>query len=670
MTTGTRPGRFSCLLVLVLLLMLPARAYCQQISLFLLGDFEQSLALSYDYAGRSDSYAQGRTNTSSQHRFDETYHVALPYAILSPRILRGSVALDFGLNQGLSSTSGSPSSSDSRIDFQYRIDGLLLDRTGTPARFGYSSTISHVQQEFSNGYDLHTDVRSLGFSIKNKRVPLAVSYTDTSSTTSGLGQDTVQNNRNFFIGANNKWKEFSNSQAIISFTDSKSSVVGGDPATSTSGRSYNMTFSNALSWGGIGKEKQLTSQYNYLGSAGLFSQTSSGLGFSYSQALGRALHYGVGYQNSATESQGLQSNTNAGSAWVEQKLFDNLVTRIDVNAHKDDSSTGTEQEVNGTLNIAYQKKLPRDSSCGITYQQQIDVLDRNFTTPSAFVLDEPITVNAFSGNPLRSNFVDQASIVVRSADPAKLSVRYSAGTDYFVEQSGNQTKLTFIGSTTISNGDKLLVSYNFTVNPNIKFETDSRSVGASLSLFRNRYNLRGSYSESEQHLLSGATDSLRLEKQTSYTLGADTRWERTSLSLNYNLSQSNQTQQQGFEGTATHDREFSAGTAAFQLRDAYTTTQRDGVDLGGGTETTSTNTLNLSGSFKTVLFGNVASLFRTSYTHAGGSGASRDFFSVGANFNTSYRRFVITLRSQINWQSLVDYTTRSESVRLDITRFF
>ncbi|HEY5512726.1 MAG TPA: hypothetical protein VIK40_03695 [Geomonas sp.] len=666
MTTGSRPGRFSCLLVLVLLLVLPASAYCQQYSLFLLGNFEQSLALSYDYAGRNDSYAQGRTNTSSQHRFEETYHIALPYAILSPRILKGSLALDFGFNQGFFSNSGSPSGSDSRLDFQYRIDGLLLDRTGTPARFAYSSTISHVQQEFSSGYDLLTDVRSLGFSIKNKRVPVVANYTETSNTTSGLPQDTVQHNRNFFIGANNKWKEFSNTQGIISFTDSSSSIQGSDLAP-TSGRSYNMSFSNALSWGGSGKEKQFSTQYNYLGSAGLFTQTSSGLGLSYSQALGRALHYGVGYQNSTAESQGNHSNTNSGNAWVEQKLFENLLTRIDVNAHKDDASNGTEQEVTGTLNIAYQKKLPRDSSCGITYQQQIDVLDRNFTTATA-PADETLTVDSFNGNLLKFSFVDQASIVVHN--PEKISVPYVAGTDYFLEPVGNRTRLTFIGSPSISGGDKLQVTYNYTVNPSISFETDSRAVGASLSLFRSRYNLRGSYSESQQHLLSGEADSLRLEKQKSYTLGADTRWDRASLSLNYNLSQSSQTQQQGVEGTATHDRDFAAGTATFQVRDSYTTAQREGVDLGGGTETTSANTFNLGASFKTVLFGNIATLLRTSYTHTGGSGASRDFYNLGVNMNTSYRRFVITLRSQLNWQSLVDYTTRSESVRLDITRFF
>lgn len=651
--------------VIILVLALPDVAMSQQRGLILLGELQQSVDLIYDYNGKHASYANSRNFSLTEHRFEEKYHLDIPYGIYSPRLLKGHLSTDFSLNQEMFSASGTSPGKGSAVNFQYSIDGILLDRKPFPVSFFSNSSRNHVQREFSGGYDLLTDSNGVGISLKNRFLPLKANYSVINSKTSGQYQDRTQDTENISVSVSNKIRDISQTDAAIFHSENRSALIGGADSARFTSSEYSVR--NRLNWDG--QKKELNSSYKLHDSSGLINNTYSILVENFNIALGKAMDAGLEYENTHNRSMDQRETSNFGGAWLQHRLFQSLTTRLAFQIRQNDINNGSENDIGGSLNISYQKRLPQRSILKLNFSQRIDVIDSKRDSNTALVIDEPLTARYFEQNILINRNVVTDSIIVRSADPAKSSIRYTLGMDYWVEQVGTQTRLIFLSSPTINDGDNLFVTYNYFLNPSVKYVTYSRSIGGYISFLEGRYRLFGDFNDMNQDLLSGRDDVIRLSSQHSYRLGFDSKLESVSFGAQYLNYDSREDKHQTIEGFASHDRGFARGLLSLYMKDTYTMYDVNPF-AGSGSTTYSENQLKLGMLYRKVLFGMADMKLKTDYANSRGGSISRDLVSVSLNMQMVVRTVIITLLSQVNWQDLGSNSTRDEQVRLELIRFF
>ncbi len=650
---------------IMLILTMPNEAMSQQRGLILLGELQQSVGLIYDYNGKRASYTNGRDFSLTEHRFEEKYHFDIPYGIYSHRLLKGHLSTDFSLNQEMFSASGTSPGTGSGFNFQYSIDGILLDRKPYPVSFFSNSSRNHVQREFSGGYDLITDSNGVGIFLKNRYLPVKANYSVINSKTSGQYQDRTQDTENISLGMSNRIMDLSQTDASIFHSENRSALIGGADSSRSTGSEYSIR--NRLYWDG--RNKELNSSYKLHESTGVIDNRYSVVVENFNVALGRSLDAGLEYENTHNRSMDQREVSNAGGAWLQHRLFQSLTTRLTFQIRDNEINDGSESDIGGSLVIGYKKRLPNRSNLALNFSQRVDVIDSKRDSDTALVVDEPLTARYFEQNVLINRNVVTDSIVVRSADPSKSSIRYTLGIDYWVELVGTQTRLIFLGSPTINDGDNLLVTYRYLVNPSIKYATYSRSIGGYVSFLDGRYRVFGGIDNTTQDLISGSDDVLRLGSQHSYRLGFDAKLENVSFGVQYLDYVSRDDKHQTVEGFASHDREFARGLLSLYMKDTYTMYEENPT-AGAASSAYSENLVKLGMLYRKVLFGLADMKLKTDYAGSRGGPLKRDLVTVGLNVQVVFRNAIITFLSQMNWQDQGGNSTRDEQVRLELTRFF
>lgn len=653
-------------MAIILIASVPVTALCQQRSFFLLGDVQQSVNFKYQYDADETSYGKSRGFSSSDHRFEENYHFQIPYAIYSPHLLKGGLGIDLGFYQENFASSGISSGTGAGINFQYMIDGILLDRKPVPVRFFSSSARNHVQRDFSGSYDLLTDSNGVDITYKNKYVPVKASYSVVNSRTSGQSQDRTQDTENFSIRAINKIANLSQTDAYICHTDNRSGLIGGGDSVHYLNTEYSAR--NQLTWNGA--KSELISIYKYREASGSDDSKYVIWSENYSAVLGRALDAGIDYENTHNWSDGQRELSYRADGWLQHRLYQSLSTRMAVDGRRSDINDGNESGYGGSLNLAYHKNLPLGKKLTLNFTQGIHVTDSNRGENRARVIDEPLTARYFEQNFLASPNVVPGSISLRNGDPAKGAISYVVGIDYWVEQVGTQTRLIFMGSPTINDGDSLLVSYSSFVNPAVTYATYNRGVGGSFSVWDGRFRLFSEYSALNHELLAGRDDVIRLGSQHYYRIGFDGRTARNSFGAHYLNYVAIDDSHQTVEGFINHDRPLARGSLSLYVKDAYNSYDERRFASAGTTQAYGENQLKVGALYRRVLFGFVDMRLKGDYANNTGGPVHMDLFSVSVNMQMSLRNMNIFLFSQVNWQDQGNYSNRNEQIRLELTRFF
>ena len=523
------------LLIFVFLLvsypLLINEAFARPRAILMIRDFNNWLDFEYEYVGR-DSNNKNSDKSYHEHRLTQTYHFDMQYAVYNPRWLHGHIDLGLGMCEewydgGESYGSGNGSS----MENNYRIDGIMMDRRATPIDFFALSQTDSVDRRFDRDYDLTTDNYGIGIAFKNLVLPGRINYMEARVETDGLNLDRVQKTKNFTAVCSNIIRDFSFTELNFTWTEDDTSYLGNQPSEDDTSTEFSAR--NNLSWGEHLKRSYLSSAYRYRRESGYNDLRSIDW---YESALwkpGTALKLGLDYHYNKDETAGLERRDDRTKVWMEHQLYDSLTTRAWYRNRDSNFSSGKENEYDWLLGAAYKKDLPWEAIFSLGYSYDYGETDRNLDSNIAFVIDEKLMIDTFGRNVLRHLDIIADTIVVQNQDK---TITYQEGSDYLVVQDGRETELVIPDGSLINEGEIVLVSYQYLVEPDINYSQTINRAFTSLALFQQRYRFYGDLFDSRQSLIGPKGDpdlADSLYDLTTYTLGFSGTYGEATYGVEY-----------------------------------------------------------------------------------------------------------------------------------------
>lgn len=656
-------------LPLVLTGLMPREAHARKTSLLLLGRPSQSVSLGYGY-DEAASDSGGGSTSSSQHSFNESYDMGFPYAIYHPRLLRGNFRGSVRLDQDMASGALSTAKNSARQNFQYQLSGTLLERMSYPVTFYSYSEFGRVKRAFSPSYDLRSDGVGAALTLGNTYLPVSLSYSQSSSTSSGQGVDTASSGETLSFSAAHSYGELSQSGGNIAFSRSDTSSGGLGLTSSENLLSYGL--SNTLSFDRQGLARKISSRYSFLEETGSRAARSSQLKEELLWEAGKALNAGLGYSNHYENNDNQESRGNSGAAWLQHRLFQSLFTRLEGHAQQTDFSTGKITNTGGGISFDYQKELPRESRLQIGYSFTYDVSDNALQSDVLFANNERQVVPTLPPFEMLLKNPDvihgaPGDIVVSTSD--RTSFTYREGVDYTISQKGLLTyivipNLPTAGPFPIDKGTVLSIDYRYRVNPSVKSANSAHSAGATLSLFSNRHRIYARVTSTAQELLGGQANAFRLNDTRLYSIGFDTSLEDTNYGASYRKYESSFNKSHDFDGYWRYARYFKDNFLSLNLLDHYSI--NEAVGFPGGN---STNSFSAASTYQRVLLGRVNMKATGQFTDVRGA-ISLDEIVLGVDMDTSFGKSMLALSSTLGWRFTAGNVESQESIRLTYTRFF
>ncbi len=220
------------------------------------------------------------------------------------------------------------------------------------------------------------------------------------------------------------------------------------------------------------------------------------------------------------------SRTITGTGRLSHQLYENLTTRLLLDARREDFSDGEIENYEGDLDFRYRRRIPW-GSIGLTNGYRASLEDNNFDARE--VRDESLVLTGTSLAFLNNDNVDVASIVV--TDLTGLTI-YAEGIDYLVTQIGDSVAISRVGvGSSIPDGATVLVDYRFAAQAPYKFYNTTVRAGAKLELW-DMVKLTYNFSRSEDHLISGTRPNT-LADDTIHRGTAELRWRWTTTKAEY-----------------------------------------------------------------------------------------------------------------------------------------
>ena len=250
------PG-ISLLCILLFLLGTNLEALAADRALIMLGGFDQWVNLVYQFDGQQTR--EQHTTSRSENFFKEEYNISTSYYVWNPRILRGKLSAGFGLNQQLFHSSDVGGESTSGSNFKYNLSGALLERSPYPLHFFSQSEFIHAQREFSIPYDINLDRNGFNFALKNRLLPVTLDYIRTTSETTGLSADWIQNTDSLALGVAHHKGDVSASEAR--FLYNRTSSEAKQSGSQASNKNYEVRLRNQLFLGGNATGRTLTGEF-------------------------------------------------------------------------------------------------------------------------------------------------------------------------------------------------------------------------------------------------------------------------------------------------------------------------------------------------------------------------------------------------------------------------
>lgn len=632
-----------------------------------LENFQHSAGLTYQYSAH-DADQQGADYQTN--KFEESYRFLFAGAIMDRHLLNFQLNGDLWLQQIESSSDSQGSSSSSGSKYQYSLAGTAYDRRWYPINFHSSRTLNTVVNAFSPTYDSDSTSNGIEIYLQKGPVPTKFRYERYTMDISGGGYDSSSTSNTLTISGVNNYRDFSSS----SFSGSWSKSDSDSQNVSQSSDTYSLGLSNFLIWG-QDKKYSLNSQFNWLKTdSGGVPQQNATLNESFLAHLGKALDAEMTYRylyNETTTLGGRDQaySTNTLAASILHRLYQSLDSRVHGQISHSELPRGSEDMYSGSGSLTYKKKLPAYSILTVVLSGEHAVTDRQGDATSITVRDErhrvlqPGEVIALDiPGPLLPG-----SVTVRGfSTPPPLpstppDITFVEDTDYFVDYLLGQ----ITWGAVIPPTSEILVTYVATIDPSLKYSTDTVSVSGNLAMLSGKYSLLGSYFNQSQNLISGLPQNSLIDT-TIKRLRFQGRVESIIYGLDYEDYSAGPSQYQYAEGWCLYSHTAPLWSLTLQARDRYTK-----YDAVGATEGYGQNTLSASANYSRSLASGLLLSLATTYVNVQRDNKdSSDAISAKANLRARFNKLDINLTGQTSWRLYGEAETRNDYVRFDLVRYF
>lgn len=174
----------------------------------------------------------------------------------------------------------------------------------------------------------------------------------------------------------------------------------------------------------------------------------------------------------------------SGTFDLRHVLYQNLTTTAQLTGSHQQIPAGTLDSYGGQLGFRYQRNLPWDGRVFAGTSGRVAFNNNQLLASQISVTDEgqnaPSSLGAGAGFLLNQSFVVASSIVVvDTRSGARLPA--TLGTDYEIFPEGNLYRIVPLAtSAVIRAGDPLAVSYEYEVDPTLKYRSTSRAVSGGV----------------------------------------------------------------------------------------------------------------------------------------------------------------------------------------------
>ncbi|BEH11739.1 MULTISPECIES: hypothetical protein [Geobacter] len=661
--------RIAAALMVLLVLSPPFPADAARLTLLRFGKLTQNISLGYEFDQQSSQSDGGTGLDSTSHRFDERYRAAFRYAVLSPRLLNGSVRVGANLEQENEETTNRSASDGSSHQLEYNVNGTWFQRSWYPVTFFTYQQHNRVRQAFTPSYDIKTDGVGATLSLQNNYVPTLFNYSLRSNATSGAGADTENTIEAFLLSFSHNYRSLSN--ATLSLSLNKSDTVTKGEATTTSSDTRSVVFRHLLNLGTTDLTRTLNTLASYVNETGTVRNHTLELNESLDWWVGKALQTHAIYIHRDRTFADRKTVEDSGVGWIQHRLYKSLTTRLDLRGKNTTfDNNGSITEIGGGGTIDYEKKLPEESSLLVGVGYNYGITDNKLGADALPVINESATVPDLPPYELVLGQLDvnPDSIVVRNRERTFI---YTPGTDYQVVPDGRETRIVFpqiptVGPVPITAGSILSIDYEYRLAPSITYSQSVYTGYATLSLFQERHRLFVRVTDSSQDVLENrGAGSPQLSDYRTLNLGFESRREFLSYGASYLRIDSDINPSQTFEGYSRYVRSFGRDLVRLNLRERYTL--HDNGD--GRTESSYTNTLNLTGEYLRPVTNWATMRLIGDYLMVRGRSPS-DEVSASVELNAQLGRTELSLFSELAWKFLPQNTNRSTAIRLQISRSF
>lgn len=477
------------------------------------------------------TYIEGARDETRVGKFSTTYDrlfvgpslgLILDGSIYHPSLLRYNLETDGAYGWQRESFSGGRSLHQDQAQYLGHFSGNATLLGDKPYNANLFSSFSHSTRQYDFFNEVTVDSLQYGARVGYDHGPwnLLVDYTHRDESLSGFAVPTSVIDD--VIAAQARHTRSRGSSAFnYTFTQYDNSSAG----TAGQGNSHVISVNDSERFGS-------REQFSFNGNAeyerredgnDLAEQIAGSANFSANHAHGLSSTYALDYNR--FESAGFRSDSYSGTAQLQHKLYESLVSTLYVRGTDIESSdllgSGYTRRYGGGWTEAYTKKIGRRSRFNLsnavllehTDQQQIRSVENERHTFSE-------GVGGVAGSFLLNGIgVSVATIVI--TDQNDRQPAFVAGFDYEVQQEGERTVIKRTPTSRIGDTDIVLVDYETDNAGQGSYDTLSDTAYARLSLFGNLWGLYGSVTVSH----STPTRGLTVENVLSYTLGTDFSWK-------------------------------------------------------------------------------------------------------------------------------------------------
>ncbi len=232
-------------------------------------------------------------------------------------------------------------------------------------------------------------------------------------------------------------------------------------------------------------------------------------------------------KNRKNESNGIERESKSLSAGVNHLLYENLTTDITVRAQQDDYFEDEEKIYGGNLEFDYNRDIPW-GTLSISMAHDYEEIKRNIPEQNIRVMDEGLVLRTVDFTVLNHQYVDEDSIIVTDNTG---TIIYTKKIDYNISETDSFVRITRTNFGAITNGDTVLVSYEYLSDPAYDSSILGQTYGFSTFLW-SRLLLRLRHEKAEEKLLSGIPPDTLLDR-TANMAEVEYLWKWTDTSFLY-----------------------------------------------------------------------------------------------------------------------------------------
>jgi hypothetical protein len=640
--------------------------------LLVLEDFQQWVDFKYQF---EDQSSNNGNQTSSSHEFQETYNGTLGFSILNSHVFASSLTFSAGLEQDLFHNPGQGSSNGNSLRYNYQFSGSGLDRSVTPFTVNSYKTTETVMSPFSPSYTSNTTGNEFHLALRNAMFPSTLSFSRKTLDNSGGGNDNSTTSNTFSYSAAHQYKDFSNTSLTLSLSDATGSAGGGQAQSS---RSYSAALNNTLQWG-AGKKYSLASQGQVYDSfAQNVPQRNTSLSEVFSDHLGAALDLQInlglansstlgfaGQPSSVTTAESTTStNVKTAEVLLSHHLFESLTTRLKGQYSDNSLLNGSEIRYSGTGDLAYLKKLPGNNHLVISAAGMHEVIDNKLGSSQLNTVDESHPA-AHQGDiitlPVTGILTNVVS--VRSIIPL---VTYAPDLDYTVNLPLGQITIVRGGQIDRNGlGTDLLISYTVSIDPVLKYASNTVNLGASMTFLAGKYNVGAAYMDQWMSLIHGSNQN-SLRDSSLKMVYLDGNLNPVSYRVSYTDSIVGNLDAQTLEGSGQSIRDTSFGRFSLVGNERFSWYSATATVPAYSENTTTlavAGVRNLLSNLRLTVSTNVSD------TRSDLRGA-RDIVSLRGSLLYLLNKMSITLDGQSSWSFSGSTATRDDTATIDLVRYF